>query len=41
MVVTSLQQAISVLAEANLAVDSSNQAQTQSTVAPDIIATRP
>jgi hypothetical protein len=41
VVVTSLQQAISVLAEANLAVDSSNQAQTQSTVAPDIIATRP
>ena len=40
VVVTSLQQAISVLAEANLAVDSSNQAQTQSAVAPDIIATR-
>ena len=41
MIVTSLQQAISVLAETNLAIGSSNQAQTQSAVPPDIIATHP
>jgi predicted PurR-regulated permease PerM len=41
MIVTSLQQAISVLAETNLAIGSSNQAQTQSAVPPDIITTRP
>ena len=41
MIVTSLHQAISVLAGTNLAIGSSNQAQTQSAVPPDIIATRP
>jgi predicted PurR-regulated permease PerM len=41
MIVTSLQQAISVLAETNLAIGSSNRAQTESAVPPDIIATRP
>jgi predicted PurR-regulated permease PerM len=40
IIVTSLQQAISVLAETNLAIGSSNHAPTQSAVPADILATR-
>jgi predicted PurR-regulated permease PerM len=41
MIVASLQQAISLLAEKNQVIGSSNQAQAQSTAPQDIIATRP